>query len=122
MRSPIDGALVVGYVQYSLLWIYHFPKQYCIDIYRHRIFGESLFCFERSRDHADVNPVRHAVDNGNDKKQTWSFQFVKFTQAQYQRPLPLISDLDGIRNEQSEDERSYADADVSRVKSASIHD
>ena len=76
---PNQWRLVVGYVKYRFMGVYHFPKEHCIYIDRDRIFGKGLFCFEGSRDHASVNPIGHSFNDRDDKKQSGSLHSSKFT-------------------------------------------
>jgi hypothetical protein len=63
-----------------------------------------LFRLEPSRDDAGVNPIRNRVNDRNNEKQSRSFQGAKLAQAQYDRPIPLVGNLDGGSDCQGQDE------------------
>ena len=86
-----------------------------IHIHRHRILGQGFFRLETSRDDARVDPVRNRINHRNDEKQSRSLKGVEVAQTQYHGPIPLISNLNCVRNGESQDKGAGSDPDRFRV-------
>ena len=107
LRRPGDGLHVALHLQSRFLRIPHEPEQHGVDVDRHGIPRQGFLGRERRYHHAMVHPSGDRVHDGDDPEQPRALKATKSPEAQHNGLLPLVGDLDGEQQVESNQQTDY---------------
>src|SRR5687768_10561709 len=94
LRRKRNSGEVVGHLEYGFLRIPHSPENDCVDVYRYGVARQRRFRGHIGDAHSLIDEMRDLVDDRNDEEKPRPAQSDELPEAQNDRLLPLVSDLD----------------------------